>query len=65
MFKYNCINVYILEYNFRENSFDEKFDKPFRIESDLNETPYPIEMNMNHTYNKNPILFMILNKSQS
>lgn len=63
MFKYNCINVYILEYNFKENSFDEKFDKPFRIESDLNETPYPIEMNMKHTYNNNPILFMILNKS--
>ena len=54
-----------MEYNFVENCFESKFEKPFRIESDLNETRYPIEMNMKHTFQSDTILFMILNKSQS
>lgn len=64
-FRYNCVNIFILEYNFVENSFDSKFDKPFRIESDLNETNYAIEMNMENSFDRFPILFMILNKDQS
>lgn len=65
LFRYNCVNIYILEYNFVENSIESKFEKPFRIESDLNETDYAIEMNMENYHETYPILFMILNKEQS
>lgn len=64
-FKYNCVNIYIMEYNFLENSFESRFDKPFRIESDLNETDFAVEMNMENSFERYPILFMILNKEQS
>ena len=64
---FSLVNIHVFEYDFVDNFFAMKFDKPFRIPKKYSDMSYDIEMSLSSscTHSNYPILFMILNKTKS
>jgi len=64
---FSLVNIHVFEYDFVDNFFAMKFDKPFRIPKKYSDMNYQIQMSLSssRTEKNYPILFMILNKSKS
>jgi hypothetical protein len=72
--QYSCLSIHVFEYDFGDNFFAMKFEKPFKIPMALNEGKFEIDMSLssenpvgvNGPNESNPlILFMVLKKQKS
>jgi hypothetical protein len=46
--QYSCLSIHVFEYDFNDNFFAMKFEKPFRIPMALNEGSFDIDMSLSN-----------------